>query len=245
MGPGKSWKDLDTTRFRCFLINLENRPDRLKTAIPQFKKLGIDFEISGAIDANSIVSRNPFLSRPAEACYQSHLKTMGLIAKDMENYSIIVEDDFRITKMNRLKKQLENVNFEEYDLVQIGWLQSTLRDRILIRLTTFESDAFHLLYLLTRNIPFIYKRIQNRLRVVRNSTFYSRDLVQDDFKSGGHFYFISRRFAEFLSELNPQPQVPIDNFLANIAATRKFRIARTRKSYVKQTNSPSSIKLLQ
>jgi GR25 family glycosyltransferase involved in LPS biosynthesis len=245
MSPGKSWKDLDTTRFKVFLINLKNRPDRLKTAIPQFKDLGIDFEVSVAIDANSVLSTNPFLSRPAEACYTSHLKTMGLIAADMDNFSIIAEDDFRITKINKLKRQLENIDFEEYDLVQIGWLQNTLRDRILIRLTTLESDAFHLLYLITRNIPFIYKRIQNRLRVVRNATFYSRDLVQDDFKSGGHFYFISRKFAEFLSDLNPQPQVPIDNFLANMAATRKFRIARTRKSFVKQTNSPSSIKFLQ
>ena len=147
-----------------------------------------------------------------------------------------------ITNFKKLQKQMSKIDIRDYDLIQIGWLQNTIRDRILISLTTLEGRIFHLLYLFCRRIPALNEKIGLRLRVARNSIVWDKELVQDDFKSGGHFYLVSKIFAAQLVEFNPQPQVPIDNFYATLAATRKFRISRTTKSYVKQSKSPSSIK---
>jgi len=233
---------LDFSKLTCYVINLASRKDRLQSALPQLKKLDMNHKIEIAIDAKNLKSDNPFISRATEACYKSHFNVIAQIARGAEDYGFILEDDFLITNFNKLNEQFRRIDFKDYDLIQFGWLQNTLRDRILIALTTLEGRLFHSIYLFAQNVTSLVQKIGRRLRIVRNSTIYSRWLVQDDFKSGGHFYLLSKNFARKLIEFNPEAQVPIDNFFATIAATRRFRIARTTKSFVIQTNSPSSIK---
>lgn len=235
-------RTIDFSTSIAYVINLPSRGDRLVTALPQLDKLGLDYKIEPAIDARELLGNNPFLSRAAEACFTSHFNALRQIADGSTEYGFILEDDFLVTSFKNLQRQIRKIEFENYDLIQIGWLQNTLRDQILIFVTTMEGKFSHALYRISKHIPFVERHVGNRLRVIRNSVIYHPALVQDDFKSGGHFYLVSKNFAKQLIAINPQPQVPIDGFFATLAATRKFRIARTTKSYVRQSNSPSSIK---
>ena len=242
MGSESLRNSFDFSKFGAYVVNLATRKDRLETALPQLEKLGLKYKIERAVEAKDLLENNPFISQAAEACFKSHFNSLKGIADGEDDYCFILEDDFLITNFKKLQKQMSKIDIRDYDLIQIGWLQNTIRDRILISLTTLEGRIFHLLYLFCRRIPALNEKIGLRLRVARNSIVWDKELVQDDFKSGGHFYLVSKIFAAQLVEFNPQPQVPIDNFYATLAATRKFRISRTTKSYVKQSKSPSSIK---
>ena len=226
-----------------YLINLQSRPDRLADARRMFQNLDAGFHRVEAIDANSLRDTNPFLSRPAEACYRSHMEAIKKIAAGTKNFGIIVEDDFEITNVKALHRQLDDVFDIDFDILQIGWLNNMLLDKILIKLQDWEADFFHALYLASKKNNYLKKKIGHRLRVVRNGSEYRRDFVTDNFKSGCHFYVISKNFAKLISDSNIEPIMPIDNLFATLSASRKFRILRTRKSYVTQSDSVSSIKV--
>ena len=118
-----------------------------------------------------------------------------------------------------------------------------LLDKILIKLQDWEGDFCHALYLASKKNNYLKKKVGHRLRVVRNGSEYRRDFVTDNFKSGCHFYVVSKNFAKLISASNIEPIMPIDNLFATLSASRKFRILRTRKSYVTQSDSVSSIKV--
>ncbi len=226
-----------------YLINLQSRPDRLAAAQRMFQSLDTGFHRIEAIDASSLDEANPFLSMPAEACFQSHMEAIRKIAAAPNNFGIIVEDDFQITNLKALHRQLDAVFDINFDVLQIGWLNNMLLDKILIKLQDWEGDFCHALYLASKKNNYLKKKVGHRLRVVRNGSEYRRDFVTDNFKSGCHFYVVSKNFAKLISASNIEPIMPIDNLFATLSASRKFRILRTRKSYVTQSDSVSSIKV--
>ena len=208
-----------------------------------FESLGAEFRRIEAVDAKYLKEANPFLSKPAEACFLSHLEAIGQIAGGGSRFGIIVEDDFQITNLSKLKQQLIDIADMDFDVVQIGWLNNTLLDKIVIKYQDWEADFFHLLYLISEHSSYLKTRLGDRLRIMRNGPGYKRKFVSDNFKSGCHFYAISRDFAKTIHDSQINPVMPIDNFFATLSGSRRFNILRTRRSFVGQSNSISSIKI--
>jgi glycosyl transferase family 25 len=243
MGSSKNPLANNRLNYACYLINLNSRPDRLADSQSMFNLLGAEFQRINAVEAKNLKEVNPFLSQPAEACFYSHMKAIRKIANGKQRFGVVVEDDFEIINIIELKKQLSAIEELKFDIVQIGWLNNMLMDKILIKFQDWEADLFHVLYLMSQRSQYLKNRIGGRLRVLRNGPEYRRGFVADNFKSGCHFYIITKEFAQIISNYEITPTMPIDNLFATLSTSRKFRILRTRKSYVTQNNSVSSIKI--
>jgi GR25 family glycosyltransferase involved in LPS biosynthesis len=238
----KSENNMIQTSVRAYLINLDSRTDRLTETAPQLQQLALDFTRVSAIKASEITAANNMLSAAQYACWQSHLQAMKQIVASGTPFGIISEDDIQIIDYKRLQKLLNSPILNRIDLLQIGWIRSGFKERLMIKLINLESSLFTLIAILGKLSPFIQYKYGSRLRVLRAGYVSSFKFICDDFKSGGHFYLISRKLCLEILSLNMVPMIPIDTFFATLALNHKYRIYRLRSSLVAQSNSPSSIK---
>lgn len=224
-----------------YLINLELRTDRLKSAITEANKAGLNLERVDATPAVSNPNTLDILSPPAFGCWDSHKRAMSEFLKTDNSFCIIAEDDFLITNVASLAKQIESINLNAFDFLQVGFLNTGLLDRMSRIFANFESLIFISCSRIMSRFPKISRKYSQRLRV-RRSYMLSYRWVADDIRAGAHFYIISRGFAETASKLNDPAFLTADGFYMALAWDKHFKMARTRHSYVKQSNSPSSIK---
>jgi GR25 family glycosyltransferase involved in LPS biosynthesis len=230
------------SKFNIFVINLEDRKDRLDSVTTHLNSLGLEFQRIQAVSSKDIFDRLGLLSPAAAGCWHSHILAMKEIIDQDLQYGIVAEDDILVSNPKKLYRLLENPEILNIDMLQIGWLQHGIKDRLLILLLNLESILFITLAKFTVQSNFLDKKIGSRLRVTRAKYLPNFRFVSDDFKSGGHFYLISNSMAQEIVSLELEPIIPIDSFLAVMALSRRFRIYRLRRSLVSQTNSISSIK---
>ena len=225
-----------------YLINLDNRPDRLDSAVFEAEKLGLSLIRVSAVDSNGICDANSLLSPQATACWESHKLAMELLLKSNSSHCLVFEDDFVITNVRRLKKQLSQVDYSEWDFIQIGFLNTGFRDRVVRVLTNLECDLFRCLRALENLKILKFLKINGRLRIKRLSGV-PKGFIPDDVRSGAHCYVISRNCAQFAISLNTPAFLTADGFYSALAWDKYFKMLRVRGTWIVQSASPSSIKV--
>lgn len=223
-----------------YLINLDSRIDRLSHSKNQAMKHGIPFERVSAVVPEEPLPFNTLISAPAFACLQSHLKALRTFLQTSESHALILEDDFQILKPAHFKIFIESRVFEHYDFVQLGFLQMGLRHRI-------DLFAIYIEHILIRMLSQFLKIIGNknlvkRLRL-RRIQGIPRGFLPDDIRSGAHCYVVSRNFAQTILFLNNPAFLTIDSLYGTLPWNHHFRMIRTTRSWVDQTDSKSSIKI--
>lgn len=232
----KTLSEIDT-----YLINLGTRSDRLNSSRIEAQKLSLNLIRVDAVPAITNPPAGNLLSRSAHACFESHMKVLRLFLSSNSEHCMILEDDFLVLSPKRVKVFFSRIELSDWDFVQIGFLNTGFRDRISRLLTNYETDIIRVVESLDRH--FLPSRISvaNRLRIKRIRKV-PRGFVPDDIRSGAHAYVISRTMAEKLLLLNNPAFLTADGFYSSLAWDKAFRMIRVRKSFVSQSNSPSSIK---
>jgi GR25 family glycosyltransferase involved in LPS biosynthesis len=236
-------KQASLKQMRSYIINLSSRPDRRKHALDQVSQFQLNSVILDAISVQDLGLNNlGFLTPPAMACWQSHVKGFETFLQTNYPYAIIFEDDFRINSISALERYLRKVDLEDFDIIQLGFLVNNHRERLDLILKNLEFVVFFLLSRTIARSSHLTARFGNRLRLQR-----ARDVplgfVPDDLRAGAHAYIISRPAAlRIVSEFKEQNILTADGFLLSTNWTRPFRTLRVYRSFVDQINSRSSIR---
>jgi GR25 family glycosyltransferase involved in LPS biosynthesis len=224
-----------------YLINLGTRLDRLNSSVIEAKKLELNLIRVEAIPAFTNPSNGGLLSPSAHACVESHMKALRLFLATDSEHCLILEDDFIVLSHRRVVDTFDRIDLRDWDFVQIGFLNTGFRDRIFRLLTNYETSIIRLVETLDRHFSPKSLRVSSRLRIKRIKKV-PRGFVPDDIRSGAHAYVISRKMAEKVLLLNNPAFLTVDGFYSALAWDKSFKMMRVRKSFINQSNSPSSIK---
>jgi GR25 family glycosyltransferase involved in LPS biosynthesis len=232
----KMLSDIDS-----YLINLGTRLDRLNSSVIEAKKLELNLIRVEAIPASAKPSNGGLLSPSAHACVESHMTALRLFLATDSEHCLILEDDFIVLSRKRVVATFGRIDLRDWDFVQIGFLNTGFRDRIFRSLTNYETSIIRVIETLDRHFLPKSLMISSRLRIKRIKKV-PRGFVPDDIRSGAHAYVISRKMAEKVILLNNPIFLTADGFYSALAWDKSFKIIRVRKSFINQSNSPSSIK---
>jgi GR25 family glycosyltransferase involved in LPS biosynthesis len=223
-------------KIGIFLINLDDRRDRLDSATKQLNEIDLKFTRVSAVSSRD-VEENLFLTEPVLACWKSHIKTYSrLIASDLE-YALVLEDDFLIKNPKKFSSFLESLYMEQFDLLQIGFLLPGMFNRMRWIFEELEKLIFYSLGLISRNLGL--KSLSQRLRIAEARSVSVR-FTQSSFLPGTHAYLINRKMALALMSLD-SPQFSADEFFIALSKMRSFKMARFWRSLITQSNSAPSI----
>lgn len=224
------------------LINLDSRPDRLSESLIEAEDSNLSFLRIPAVGISDIVdSSTDFLSRPAKACLESHLKCYRELLNSDFDFALVLEDDFEIKSRIKFARTLKNCDWEEFDLIQLGFLYMDIWHRLDVLLKLSKNLVFESLELFSKCNYTLKVKMQSRFEV-RKRNLVPRGFIIDDLRSGAHAYLISKKMAEALLDMSGVIYLPIDSFLGTLQYTNRFRLIRSKSSLVRQRKSLSSIK---
>ena len=223
-------------KIGVFLINLDDREDRLESSTRQLQELKLQFTRVSAVSAKS-VEESAFLTAPVLACWKSHLKAYSILIDSEFEYALVLEDDFLINNPMKFSKLLGSLDLEKYDLLQLGFLLPGFFTRIRWFFEELEKLVFYFLGFVSKTIGI--KSLSQRLRI-NEARSASLGFTQSSFLPGTHTYLINRKMASNLISLD-SPQFSADEFFISLSKMRSFKMARFWRSLVTQSNSTPSI----
>jgi GR25 family glycosyltransferase involved in LPS biosynthesis len=227
----------------CYIINLASRTDRKQHVLDQISKFQLNAILLEAVSVDELEPKNlGFLTPPAMACWQSHLKVFESFLQTNEPRVVVFEDDFRIKDLAALERYIRRVNLEDFEIIQIGFLVNSYREQVDILLKNFEFSVFSLLSRVCVRNSFLRARFGSRLRL-RRASGVPIGFVPDDLRAGAHAYILSRNAASRITnDFKEQNVLTADGFLIASNWTKPFRTLRLHRSFVDQIESPSSIR---
>ncbi len=160
--------------MEIFVINLDERPQRLAHMTGELAAAGLSFERFSAIDGRALVARegaHPRLSPGAWGCLSSHLGVCARIAAGEASHGLVLEDDLHLA-----------ASIGDLLAAPDAWIPA---DADLIKLESFEGET-HLL----RRPAATYGR------------FEVHELLSRYMGAGA--YVVSRRMAARLATLDPR-----------------------------------------
>ena len=219
-----------------FLINLDNREDRLAEAASQFHKIPFQVDRVSAILASDIESKEPFVPGGVAATWRSHQKAMRAHLDSSFEFAIILEDDF-VVNFDIQKVLNKILTIGDFDLVQFGYLNTSFLRRF-FRYLIGCRDL--LLKIICKIASVTNWNILNKL-IVREQKNIPFGIVLNDIQAGGQSYLVSRKFSEASQFMNNPSFLSADGMLMALSETRTFKVGRTRRNYFSQSDSVSSV----
>ena len=219
-----------------YLINLDERKDRLQESVLQFEKADLVFNRISA-EKPCAAFANEFLTPTVDACWRSHLKTYQQFLETDYEYALILEDDFVINKKIDLEFYIKQMRISHLDLLQIGYLLPGLMNKIRWLFEEIEKIFFRILYLVSRVKPM--HGLTSRMRVHEAGSANS-EFTLSSFLPGTHAYIINRKLAKSILGANSFV-LSADEFFIALAKMRSHRICRLTFSVISQSNSKPSI----
>ena len=220
-----------------FVINLDTREDRWRDVIGQEKKLSSVVSRVRAITPTE-VSSHYFTSANVAACWMSHRKAMEEFLATGFDFAIILEDDFKIIGKT-LGYDIESFIPSNLDFLQIGFLKTSNLERTYIFLENCY-DALIRTYGLLEKV--IFRKAISRKRLVAERQELSWRYVPNDIRPGGHAYIVNRKAAKYFLQVNDPIFLSADDLFMAAGPMRSIKMARLRKSAVRQSGSTSSIR---
>jgi len=223
-------------KIGIFLINLDDRNDRLDSSTKQLNEIGLEFIRVSAVPSKD-VDESIFLTDSVFACWKSHLKTYSMFVESDLEYALVLEDDFLFKNPKKFSKFLTSLETERHDLLQIGFVLPGIFNRLRWIFEEIEKLIFYFLGFVSKIIGL--KSLSKRLRIAEASNL-TLGYTQSSFLPGTHAYLINKKMASTLVSLD-SPQFSADEFFIALSKMRSFRMARLWRSLITQSNSAPSI----
>jgi GR25 family glycosyltransferase involved in LPS biosynthesis len=223
-------------KLSVFAINLDERVDRWQNVLNE-QSIHL---INPIVRISAIEARNASMSltKPAvAACWESHRKTLREFLKTKSDYALILEDDFTIESRDIHELLHESMN-STLDFIQIGFLNTTLKESIYIRMENLYDCIIRIYGYIERKVS---SSSRSRKALVRERVGLSRKFVLCDVRPGAHAYLVNRVAAQYLSQVNYPTFLSTDDLYMALGPMRAIRMARLRISSVGQIKSKSSI----
>jgi GR25 family glycosyltransferase involved in LPS biosynthesis len=221
-----------------YIINLDSRQDRWQSVIHQAQLLNFQFVRISAVDSSpSKTDSNPYLADGVFAIWKSHQRALNQFLATSDSHCMILEDDFLLAKGYSLNKICEYIE-SDFDFIQIGFLKFGVLDRLDLSTKNASDFFFKFLHKISLIIP--GANFNSRL-FISSQRGIKINLVLANIRPGAHAYVVSRRMAEALLEINSPPFLSTDLLYMALGEMRSFRMVRTRRSLVRQSNSKSSV----
>lgn len=226
--------------MRAYVINLKNRVDRWDSVVKQTDKLGLSIVRIDAFSKHDLQHMDAnFVAAGVAATWKSHQLAMATFLETPDEYALILEDDFLLTKSWDFK-DLNQVLELRPDFFQLGYLITSQIDRL--ELTT--ANTFDLFLKSLKKLCSLSQKLDRKFGsrlLIQEQDGVSSNFVPNDIRAGGQAYLVSRRFAEASKYMNTPAFTSADGFFMSLGDVRSFRMYRSRKSLIVQTNSPTSV----
>lgn len=229
--------------FTIYVINLDERPDKLKFISDQMKKANFNFERVPAYryDNSKMFQKEDYLPPlNVQANWNSHLLVYEKLVNSPDNFCVILEDDCKMSDNGfKVLRLLNEINTQNLDILQIGFLQleskleykSIQLSKIkvqLIRRIKVMMVKIKLLSRQERKIKYIEKKIYSlEYKLNQSKMLELPKLIVPEFLSGTHAYLIHRRMAEVLLRYNNPIVMGADLAIQILALSGNWRIYRT------------------
>jgi GR25 family glycosyltransferase involved in LPS biosynthesis len=223
----------------AYVINLENRKDRWKSVLSQADELQVPLIRVEAVSMSTLNGKPLFVAPGVAATWNSHPLAMETFLASGEEYGIILEDDFLITRKWNLKR-IEVALRLNPDFFQFGYLITSPIDRVNLFLNNQLDCLLKILVRFHKYIPKFGVRIGSKL-LVSEQRGLQWDIVPNNIRAGGQAYLVSRKFAQASQFMNSPAFTSADGMFMALGDVRSFRMFRHRKSLINQTNSPTSV----
>lgn len=226
--------------MRAYVINLKNRVDRWDSVIKQSHKLGLPIMRIEALNKNDLEEMDAkFVASGVAATWKSHQLAMATFLETLDEYALIMEDDFLLTRSWHFKNVLRVLELSP-DFFQFGYLVTSPIDRLELTVANFFDVSLKLLKRLCSLSHRLNRRFGSRLLLLEQDGV-SWDLIPNDIRAGGQAYLVSRKFAEASKYMNTPAFTSTDGVFMSLGDVRSFRMFRARKVLIAQTNSPTSV----
>lgn len=224
--------------MKAYVINLDSRSDRWADVIAQQSLLGLEIHRVAAVSVGSVVV-SPFVTPVVAATWQSHQKALRAFLDTPDEYALIMEDDFVLSRSWR-KDRLKVGTSLKADFLQVGFLITNSFDRAQLIL----SGALDCFLKMLRNLAFMSEFLGIKLGqklLIREQVGIPFTIVCNDIRAGAHAYIVSRNFAEAALRINSPEFLSADAVYISMGWMRSFKVLRFRRSLIGQSNSESSI----
>lgn len=207
--------------MKCYLINLDRSPERLKQMEAEFGRLGLLFTRVPAVDGKLLTQEEldavtPPVRQweipipPSEiGCFLSHKKCLEIVANGQDHYAAIFEDDIELS--SDAAKLLSNLD----------WIPA---DADLVKLETFRTVV-----------------LLQGLEKIKGTDFKVARLLTKHLCAGG--YIISKDAAKRMLLDMDVISIPVDNLMFDPACDffSKFTVFQITPAMCRQNAMPSLI----
>lgn len=225
------------------MINLKERPDRLKVISARLQHLGLSFEIIQAVPGSDLPKDQHPCPPNVAACWLSHQRAADKFLGTKSKYALVLEDDAEISEAAlRFINNAEVFISAKLDIFQLGYnvqddrVASGHRDsRLRIRTASICK--------LDKIVKFLGVKFRgicpsHKLEELLNSV---DPIILNLFETGTHGYVISRNAAQVIRSFNNPVLLPADVALCEISLCANIHMARPVRSLINQDASSSSI----
>jgi GR25 family glycosyltransferase involved in LPS biosynthesis len=225
--------------MKAYVINLDSRIDRWQSVLNQANQLGLEIERISAVSTLEVETKiETFVTTGVSATWKSHQKAMQAFLQSRDAYALILEDDFKVDcDLNAIIAHTSRL--DSFDFVQLGYLKTSIRDLLDLRIANFQDIG---LKILCRFLSIIQQHniLNSKLRL-REQMAVPFSFVRNDIRAGGQAYLVSHNFALASQFMNQPAFLSADGVFISLGDVRSFKMFRSRKSQVNQTDSPSSV----
>lgn len=220
--------------MKAYVINLDSRVDRWTDVKAQSSQLGIEIIRISAVTYET-VSPSPFVTRVIAATWQSHQRAMKSFLESGDDFGLIMEDDFVISRALDLKG-FDLHSTLRSDFFQLGFLITGPTDRIQVLVNGLVDSSLKCLRFVSKGA----KSLKGKL-LIREQFGIPYNVVCNDIRPGAHAYIVSREFARAAQEINSPEFLSADAVFMSMGWMRSFKMLRLRKSAFGQSESQTSI----
>jgi GR25 family glycosyltransferase involved in LPS biosynthesis len=225
--------------MRAYVINLKTRPDRWDSVLDQASALGIPIIRIEAIQKNGLNELDVFVASGVAATWKSHQLAMEVFLESGDDYGLILEDDFLVTRKWTFKA-IKDAEDLEADFFQFGYLITSALDWVDLFLKNFFDCMLKMLNVICRYSQTLNGKFGQRLLVSEQAGIPWR-VLPNNIRAGGQAYLVSRKFAEASKFMNTPAFTSADGMFMALGDVRTFRMYRSRKSLIGQTESKTSV----
>jgi len=221
----------------AYVINLDSEVKRWESCNTEASILNLTLNRVSAIKADDL-SQSNYATKGVQAAWKSHCKALKIFLDSGADYAFLLEDDFKITHPQIIKRFIESGEYRNWDLVQFGYLLPGMDTKIKVLIANIEATFFKFLANIgqfKRGNRFKFMA-RLRVKIARNRPI---NFVADDCLPGAHFYLVNRKMALAILELNQPQFLSIDDFFSALSKMRTFKMLRSRKSAVEQKPFPA------
>lgn len=226
--------------MHAYVINLKDRSDRWDSVVAQLGQLQVPLIRVEAMSISNLGGEIQFVAPGVAATWKSHQLAMEKFLASGEEYGMILEDDFKVTRkwnLNRIEAAIQL----NPDFFQFGYLVTSPIDRVNLFLNNQLDYLLKTLCWVHKYAPKFGSRFGNRL-LVSEQRGVQWNTVPNNIRAGGQAYLVSRKFALASRYMNSPAFTSADGMFMALGDVRSFRMFRHRISLINQTNSPTSVR---